>query len=350
MEEMMSLTVEVGSVNKKISVLCGNITDLTVPLDVMTVSAFKRDYYPTESSMIGALYKKDISVGRLSFDPFIDLRDICNIWLSHELDGDSKQIKRIGCIELKSWRIDSFQEESESSILNTIKSYFFMLDIAVNSGIRIESLGLPIVGTGDQGISDHLVMIPIINECLHFLERNNCIREIYIMGRSYEKAKKIADQLKSSYSLLQKSIESSAVELKQKESSLAFISYSSRDRNVADNLCSKLEANGIKVWYAPRNIDTSDYASSIVYAISKCSHFIVILSQASLNSEHVLNEIDLAFQETKRGIRFYPLKLDQEEMGPAFKYYLSRQHWMDATFPPLEKRLDEFVGKIKNEL
>ena len=70
----------------------------------------------------------------------------------------------------------------------------------------------------------------------------------------------------------------------------------------------------------------------------------------SLASEHVLNEIDLAFQETKRGVRFFPLKLDHEEMGPAFKYYLSRQHWMDATLPPLEKRLDEFVEKLMNEL
>ena len=50
------------------------------------------------------------------------------------------------------------------------------------------------------------------------------------------------------------------------------------------------------------------------------------------------------------GIRFYPLKLDQEALGPAFKYYLSRQHWMDASCPPLEKRLEEYVDKIKTEL
>ena len=42
--------------------------------------------------------------------------------------------------------------------------------------------------------------------------------------------------------------------------------------------------------------------------------------------------------------------MDQEELGAAFKYYLSRQHWMDATLPPLEARLQEFVKKIKEEL
>ena len=104
------------------------------------------------------------------------------------------------------------------------------------------------------------------------------------------------------------------------------------------------------MWYAPRNVDSPDYATAIVNAIARSSHFIVILSKDSLSSEHVLNEIDLGFQELKRGIRFYPLKLDDKELGPSFRYYLSRQHWMDASFPPLERRLEEFVAKITQEL
>ena len=61
----------------------------------------------------------------------------------------------------------------------------------------------------------------------------------------------------------------------------------------------------------------------------------------------MLNEINLAFQEmTERDVRFCLLKIDEEKMGPAFRYYLSRQHWMDARVPPIEKRLDEFVESI----
>ena len=97
---------------------------------------------------------------------------------------------------------------------------------------------------------------------------------------------------------------------------LAFISYSSADKNIADNLCSKLEQNGVCVWYAPRNIDTADYASAIVKAITNCTHFIVIISHNSLQSQHVLNEIDLAFQELRRKIRFYPLNWIQRKWDP----------------------------------
>ncbi len=81
-------------------------------------------------------------------------------------------------------------------------------------------------------------------------------------------------------------------------------------------------------------------------AITRCTDFVVIISQNSLRSHHVLNEIDLAFNELNRGLRLIPLRIDEEEMGPSFRYYLSRQHWMDAHLPPLEKRLEEFVTKF----
>lgn len=128
----------------------------------------------------------------------------------------------------------------------------------------------------------------------------------------------------------------------------AFISYASSDKNIADNLCSKLEQNGIKVWYAPRDVSGA-YASSIVQAIDVASHFIVILSRNSISSEHVLNEIDLAFQHLPNNIKFKPLRIDNAMFTPSFTYYLSRQHWMDATDPPLEDRLNEFVSSLLSD-
>ena len=91
-------------------------------------------------------------------------------------------------------------------------------------------------------------------------------------------------------------------------------------------------------------------AKTPITEITICAVIPVILSKNSLQSNHVLNEIDLAFQEIGRAIHFCPLKIDEEELGPAFRYYLSRQHWMDAHVPPLEKRLDEFVKSILQEL
>ena len=351
MDTITRIDVGTDKGTKRITVLCGDIKDLDRSLDVMTVSTFRNKYYPSKNTMIGALHEEGISVYDLAEKPMIDLRDFCSLWLSEPIHHAHLPIKRIACIEMLRLHSNPEKEtEIEQSILSKIQAYFHLLDLASGLGVEINTLGLSIIGTGKQHIADTLIMLPMINECFRFLIRNDYAKEIVVIERNRQKAEQFATALQNSYSILSNTIkESSKVKVTDKQP-LAFISYSSKDKNVADNLCSKLESNGIRVWYAPRDIDTSDYATSIVNAISRCSHFIVILSQHSLYSEHVLNEVDLAFQEIKRGVKFYPLKMDQEELGAAFKYYLSRQHWMDATLPPLEARLQEFVKKIKEEL
>ena len=47
-----------------------------------------------------------------------------------------------------------------------------------------------------------------------------------------------------------------------------FISYSHHDKPTADAVCAKLEEDGIRCWYAPRDIQPgADWAGSIVHAI-----------------------------------------------------------------------------------
>ena len=158
----------------------------------------------------------------------------------------------------------------------------------------------------------------------------------------------ISDCIQQSYHVLIQDAHPSNNNLRRKNA-LAFISYSSADKAVADCLCSKLEKAGISVWYAPRDVK-GPYAEAIIRAIDQCSHIVVILSQNSLKSQHVLNEIDAAFQKLPNNIKFKPLRTDNSDFPPAFKYYLSRQHWTDATAPPLEDRLDEFAKNILEDI
>ena len=350
METLSNIQIETEHGAKILSVLCGDIRELREPLDVMTVSAFCRNYTPLPQTMIGALGDKGISVQDLSVAPAVDLRDLCGVWLSEEITAVGIPVRRVGCIEILGFPNNMrTHQQSGSPFLSIFKAYFHLLDLAVDAGIEIRTLGLPVAGTGNLGISDSLIIMPFLNECIQFLKRNACIQSIGFIEKDPEKAARIVDVLSGSYSLMRNTRRDLQPDQEQKERPLAFISYSSKDRNIADNLCAKLEASGIRVWYAPRNVDMPDYASAIVKAIDHSALFIVILSQNSLGSSHVLNEIDLAFQRIGHGIRFCPLKLDNEEMGPAFRYYLSRQHWMDATVPPLERRLEEFVAKILRE-
>ena len=333
---------------KHISVNVCDIAELEEPVDVLTVSAFHRSYAPAPRTLIRALAEKGIAVWELAESPEIDLRKVCNVWLSDKVHGAKLPVERIGCIELGTYDHCSKQwKAAKTDIVASIQAYFRMLDIASLAGMKMRTIGFPLIGTGAQGIAMDLIAIPLLSECIAFLRQNAAVSEIKILDRNPEKAYQFVTILENSYSMQREHLKTNAPKVTMNER-LAFISYSSADKNIADNLCSKLESAGVRVWYAPRDIHYNDYASSIVKAITRCTHFIVIISKNSLESNHVLNEIDLAFQEMTSGkkTRFCPLKIDEETMGPAFRYYLSRQHWMDAHVPPIEKRLDEFVEKV----
>lgn len=346
MQPIYSAVVTTNFGDKSIEVFNCDILNFSEPIDILAVSAFPRNYRPTAGTVLGALNAVGISVQELAGMPLIDLRYLCNVWLSQQIYSCG-MIQRIGCIEFSHTRIGhSHYQVSEQALLNSIKAFFQMLDIAADYDVSMHTIALPLLGTGNQKISESLLLIPILNECISFLRRNTNIRRICFIERNPYKANLISMALKNSYVLHQ---DHNTVPSPRASGTLAFISYSSNDRTVAHMLCEKLERNGIPVWYAPRDV-RGPYASAIVDAIEKATHFIVILSQNSVISEHVLNEVDLAFQKLPGKIKFKPIRIYESPLSPSMNYYLSRQHWMDANIPPLEQRLDEFVESIIQDI
>lgn len=108
-----------------------------------------------------------------------------------------------------------------------------------------------------------------------------------------------------------------------------FISYASEDAYFANELADGLEKNGISCWIAPRNCGADKpYSLQISSAIKACKVFIVLISNFSNDSEHVRNEVDLAFNAGKEMICYRLL-----DIKPAddLNYYLSRKKWIDCT-------------------
>lgn len=345
MSHLHSAPIIVDGVVKEISVFCDDITRFPQHIDILTTSAYIGSYSPTPNTVFHALWKCGIRVSALAAKPEFDLRNPCQVWLSQKIDHSTAAIGRVGCIEFNGRRLQAGDPTEAEQVIRSIQSYFSLLDIAAVYGIPVSTVALPLLGSGRQHISENLMITPLINECISFLKRNPHANKIYFIERNPEKANMIAQALKTSLRF------SNSNNLAQKQDSkkgTAFISYSSKDKNIADNLCSKLEHNGIKVWYAPRDVH-GPYADAIVTAIEQASYFIVILSQNSICSEHVLNEIDLAFQNITQGTKIKPLRIDNALFTAAFKYYLSRQHWMDASIPPLEQRLNEFISELLSE-
>ncbi|MFL6211001.1 MAG: TIR domain-containing protein [Pyrinomonadaceae bacterium] len=124
-----------------------------------------------------------------------------------------------------------------------------------------------------------------------------------------------------------------------------FISYAAKDKKTAEAVCSILEDGGIRCWIAPRDILAGDkYGQSIIKAISESSLVILVFSSYANKSEHVLAEIDRAYNKK---ISIVPFRIEDVALSQSLEYYLSTAHWLDAFTPPMEKRLQDLNRNVK---
>jgi WD40 repeat protein len=124
-----------------------------------------------------------------------------------------------------------------------------------------------------------------------------------------------------------------------------FISYASEDKAVADAVCAKLEARGIRCWIAPRDIlPGTDYGESIVTAIQNGRLMVLVFSRHSNASEHVKNEVE---RTVSAGKAVVPLRVEDVIPSGSLALHLSRRHWLDAVTPPLEKHLEILAQTVQ---
>lgn len=328
----------VGDQKKTVKVLCKDITEMTEEIDMLTISAYPYSYGPTPRSLIGALYHNlSISVNELAKDPLFDLRKDAGCWISKKISGSN--IRRIGGVEIPINK--SGNAEYERQLIKSIKSYMHLLDILTEYEPDLKVVVLPLLGTGDLHLDHNLLVFPLINEVLKLLSHNKIIEKVIFVERNYDKARMMADTVNRSYNLQNRTEEKH--EIANGEQNI-FISYTEKgDRGVADMLANSLKEHGIRYWYAPKDEKAGRYGAEIVKGIRNCTHFICILSENSMKSFHVLNEVDLACKRINEGIKIIPVKLEDIALEPSFEYYFSSINQKIFYPPPIEERIEELL-------
>ena len=105
---------------------------------------------------------------------------------------------------------------------------------------------------------------------------------------------------------------------------MIFISYSSCDRIIAEDLLNYLENKGIKCWIAFRDITSGNFSGEITRALRNSDIMVVVCSKESCKSEHVKNEVTLAFNQHKHIV---PYLLEDNPFDDDLEYFLSlKQH------------------------
>lgn len=121
-----------------------------------------------------------------------------------------------------------------------------------------------------------------------------------------------------------------------------FISYSTRDREVAYAIRAWLRENGISCWMAPESIPTgSNYTKEIPAAIRGCKVFLLLLSEHSQQSPWVLRELDGAVNNSKY---ILPYLLDDKPMVDEFQFLLTGCQWHLSW---QENALESLADRIK---
>lgn len=324
----------VNGPDRRIRVFCGSLTKTGEPYDAVVCSAFKNEYTPLRSTLIGALQTdRGISVGALAKAPALDLRSI-GCWLSAPLEGD---FKRVACLELLDFRATGKQETVGDTML---KSAFvtlrFLMEQAVTRGISIRRIALPLLGTGSQGIDTGYIAVPLYTQCAAMFSTIETLETIDFYELRQEKAEYLIRAIDS-------------VRAAAPAQPHIFVSYSTRQIDFAHTVSDTLRKAGFSTWIAPESIPTGkDYMAEIPSAISGARLMVLLLTPEAQSSKWVRKEVGAA---VGAGKSLFPMQLQKFEPNPEFRFVLEGEQifpaWKYSPAELLGIMLEEIRSKIR---
>lgn len=111
-----------------------------------------------------------------------------------------------------------------------------------------------------------------------------------------------------------------------------FISHASDDAASAERLCAALESDGSRCWVAPRDIPpATSWPEAIAAGVKGSRAVVVLLTARSMNSPHLLREVQLAITN---GVPVIPMRLDDTPLAAGLEYLLSTVQWINAAGDP----------------
>jgi hypothetical protein len=107
-----------------------------------------------------------------------------------------------------------------------------------------------------------------------------------------------------------------------------FVSYAHKDTARVKPIVDELVQLGFNVWFDSKNLQGGElWASEIARAIRECDIFLLVISRASMKSDEIRREVDLAYANQRKLVL---LRLDSAAISPQIAYQVSGIQWIDV--------------------
>lgn len=197
----------------------------------------------------------------------------------------------------------------------------FLLEQASVHSIPVRSIALPVLGSGSQGIELYYVAAPLVSQCLQALQSIDELEQITFYEREPDKARELARALEK------------AVQPERQALPQIFLSYSSVQTDIAQQVRAALLERGIPCWMAPNSIPPgSSYQEEIATALSQVRMVLLLLTPEAERSRWVQKEVGVAIGS---GHLLLPCQLCDFPLGPQFRFLLDGEQILPAwQYPP----------------
>lgn len=107
-----------------------------------------------------------------------------------------------------------------------------------------------------------------------------------------------------------------------------FLSHSSENSKEVREVCALIEKEGYKCFLAPRDIRSGhEYAEEIIDGIDNSDVMLLLLSEKSNSSPHVLREVERA---VSKKIPIVVYELEKVQLSKSMEYFLMTHQWLDS--------------------
>ena len=124
-----------------------------------------------------------------------------------------------------------------------------------------------------------------------------------------------------------------------------FVSHSSDNRELANDLAAFLEARGVRIWIAPRDVRPGmDYSEQLQLAIESAVAFVVLVTDMANKSPYVRAETEMAFSNHKP---LFPVRITDIQPAAGLALFLKIRHSTDAYGASKGANLDRLARELQ---